>query len=332
MNPRPIAPRVPLLGRLLLTGCALLGMTSGMAHADTWPARPITLVVPFPPGGTTDVGARILANGLSTELGQSVVVENRPGASGNIGSTYVARAQPDGYTLVMSGVGSHAANVGLYPDMPYDPVKDFTHITSVTSSPNAIVVNADFPADSLQELVALIRENPDKYNYASPGTGSSGHLAFELFKRQAALVVQHIPYKGAAPALTDLIGGQVPILIMVADTLQSHVQTGKIRVLAVTSDARSTLFPDVPTVGESGYPGFKAVSWTGLSAPAGLPDDIRQKLFTATDAVLASPNVQAQFARTGNAIEVRTPDAFTTFVADEVRKWGDISRDVGATP
>jgi len=316
-----------------LAACALvLTAAPGTALAASWPSQPITLVVPFPPGGSTDVSARVLAKGLTERLGQSVVVENRAGASGNIGSTYVARAQPDGHTLVMSGVGTHAANVGLYANMPYDPVKDFTHITSVASNPNAIVVNADFPAHTLAELVTLVRQNPDKYNYASPGTGSSGHLAFEHFKRQAGLEVQHIPYKGAAPALTDLMGGQVPMLIMVADTLQSHVQSGKLRILAVTSEARNPLFPDVPTVAESGYPGFTAVSWTGLSAPAGLDPAIVAKLFAATADVLRGAEAQAQYARTGSLIEIREPAAFTAFVTAEVQKWRDVARSANIQP
>lgn len=295
-------------------------------YAQEWPQKPITLVVPFPPGGTTDVTARIIAKELTGKLGQPVVVENKAGASGNIGSAYVARAQPDGYTLVMSGVGTHAANVGLYNNMPYDPVKDFTHITTVSSSPNAILVNAEVPAKNLTELIALIKRD-SKLNYASPGTGSSGHLAFELLRKQANLQIQHIPYKGASQALTDLIGGQVPILVMVTDTLKPHVETGKIRILAVTGPERSTLFPDVPTVAESGYPGFAAVSWTGLSGPAGLPDDVVRKLSEASKAVLDDKSVQAQFARTGNTLQYRSPEAFTAFVQAEVTKWVGVARD-----
>ena len=314
------------LSKIITSGIMALLAVPATGFAQSWPERPITLVVPFPPGGTTDVSARILANGLTQKLGQSVVVENRPGASGNIGSAFVARAKPDGYTLVMSGVGTHAANTGLFSNMPYDPVKDFTHIISVASSPNAIVVNSDFPAKTFKDLINEIKQHPDKYNYASPGTGSSGHLAFELLKTQAHLSILHVPYKGASQALTDVIGGQVPIVIMVADTLKPHVDSGKIRVLAVTGKNRSPLFPDVPTVAEAGYPGFVAVSWTGLSAPAGLHNNIRQALFNASREVLESTAVKAQYAQSGNTVDIRNPDQFTTFVGEEIKKWNAVSR------
>ena len=306
-----------LMPALLVTVLAL----PGVGAAQSWPDKPITLVVPFPPGGTTDVSARLIAQGLTQRLGQTVVVENKAGASGNIGSAFVAKAKPDGYTLVVSGVGTHAANVGLYNDMPYDPLKDFTHITTIVSSPNAIAVHPDFPVQSLQELVALVREKPERFNYASPGNGSSGHLAFEMIRQQAGLKIQHIPYKGAAQALTDVIGGQVPVLIMVADTLKQHVQSGKLRVLAVTSDTRSTLFPDVPTVAEAGFPGFSAVSWTGISGPAGLPPAVVQRLHEATKAVLEDEEVIKRYTSTGNTIELRSPDEFSAFVATEIDKW-----------
>ncbi len=326
-NYSPVQP----LTTALKYGIIAIAMIPAISTAQTWPERPITLVVPFPPGGSTDVSARILAHGLTEKLGQSVVVENRAGASGNIGSAYVARAKPDGYTLVMSGVGTHAANASLYSNLPYDPLKDFTHILSVASSPNAVVVNADFPARTFKDLIKDIQKNPDKYNYASPGTGSSGHLTFELLKTQANLKIQHVPYKGASQALTDVIGGQVPILIMVADTLKPQVESGKIRVLAVTGKSRSPLFPDVPTVAESGYPGFVAESWTGLSAPAGLSDNIRDMLFKASRDVLDSPDVKAQYARAGNTVEVRNPDEFTSFIRDEIEKWNSVSKKANIT-
>lgn len=320
----------PLPGRRKFTAAlTLLPLSAGWASntlaAAVWPTKPITLVVPFPPGGTTDVTARILARALAAKLGQSVVVENRAGAGGNIGSAFVARSRPDGYTLVMSGVGTHAANVALYDPMPYDPVKDFTHITSLTSSPNVIAVNPSVPVKTLGELIALIKSKPDKLNYASPGTGSSGNLAFELLKQEAQLRVQHIPYKGAAQALVDVIGGQVPILVMVSDTLQPQVEAGKLRILAVTSKQRSTLFPDAPTVAESGFPGFEAVSWTGLSAPAHLPIPIRDTVFQATKAVMTQPEVIAPLLRSGNTIDIRTPAQFTAFVQAEITKWTGVA-------
>lgn len=311
-----------LVVSLALVSSASMAILPGMASAQSWPEKPITLVVPFPPGGTTDVSARMIAQGLTERLEQTVVVDNRAGASGNIGSAFVARAKPDGYTLVVSGVGTHAANVGLYDNMPYDPLKDFTHITTLASSPNAIAVHPDFPARSLQDLIKLVHEKPDQFNYASPGNGSSGHLAFEMLRQKADMRIQHVPYKGAAQALTDVIGGQVPILIMVADTLKQHEQSGKLRILAVTSSERSSLFPDVPTVSESGYPGFSAVSWTGISGPAGLPQAIVRRLHEATKSVLEDNAVIERYAGAGNTIEVRSPEEFSSFVASEIDKWG----------
>lgn len=325
-RPRPSRRRFSTL----LVALALSGVCAPAAHAtEPWPAKPITLIVPFPPGGTTDVTGRILARALTTQLGQTVIVENRAGASGNIGSAVVARAKPDGYTLLMSGVGTHAANAALYDAMPYDPIKDFTHISSITSSPNVIAVNPEFPATTLAELVSLLRKSPDKFNYASPGAGSSGNLAFELLKQRADLKVQHIPYKGASQAVTDVIGGQVPILVMVADTLEPHVRAGKLRVLASTGAQRSLLFPGLPTVAESGYPDFDAVSWTGLSAPAGLPDAIRDRLSEATRAALTDPDVIKPLKATGNAVTLRSPQDFTAFIASEVQKWAAVAKTAG---
>lgn len=321
-----------------LTFALGVGVFSGVHAADkapaadsaqAWPSRPITLIVPFPPGGTTDVTGRILAKALTAQLGQPVVVENRAGASGNIGTAYVARAEPDGYTLVMSGVGTHAANAALYSKMPYDPLKDFTHITSVTSSPNVIAVNPEFPATTFTEFLDVIRKAPNEYNYASPGNGSSGNLVFELLKQQQGLQVQHIPYKGASQALTDVIGGQVPIIVMVADTLEPQVRAGKLRVLASTGAQRSLLFNDKPTVAESGVPGFEGVSWTGLSAPAGLPPEIRDRLFAATKAALDDPEATAPLKKSGNAISVRSPEDFSKFIAEEIQKWTEVANKAG---
>lgn len=316
----------PSRRQILAAAAAALAATALPARADTWPSRAITLVVPFPPGGTTDVNARLIAQSLGKALGQPVVVENKAGASGNIGSAAVARAAADGYTLVVSGVGTHAANVGLFAKMPYDPVKDFTHITTISSSPNAIAVHPDFPARNFKELLETMRRNPDKYNYASPGNGSSGHLAFELLKQKAQLQATHIPYKGAAPAITDVLGGQVPILVMVADTLAQYAKAGRLRILAVTGEQRSPLFPDVPTVAESGFAGFRAVSWTGLSGPAGLPAAIVQRLHKEVERAMQDPAVKQRFEASGNAPGGMPPARFKAFVASEVKQWTQVAQ------
>lgn len=316
----------------VLAGVAASALPMAIARADAWPNRPIKLVVPFPPGGTTDVNARLIGQSLSQALGQSVVVENKAGASGNIGSSTVARATADGYTLVVSGVGTHAANVGLYANMPYDPVKDFTHITTISSSPNAIAVHPDFPAKNFEELLQVLRKEPEQYNYASPGNGSSGHLAFELLKQRAQIQAAHIPYKGAAPAITDVLGGQLPILVMVADTLQPYANSGRLRILAVTGEQRSPLFPDVPTVAESGFPGFSAVSWTGLSGPAGLPKDIVERLHQEVVRAMQDPNVKARFAASGNSPGGMAPEQFKDFVASEVQQWTEVAKAAKIKP
>lgn len=320
------APRRRHVLAMAAAGLASAAVPTTAAWADTWPSRPITLVVPFPPGGTTDVNARLIAQSLGHRLGQPVVVENKAGASGNIGSAAVARAQPDGYTFVVSGVGTHAANVGLFAKMPYDPVKDFEHITTISSSPNAILVHPDFPARNFKELLELVRHNPDKYNYASPGNGSSGHLAFELLKQKARFQAQHIPYKGAAPAITDVLGGQVPILVMVADTLLPHVKAGRLRILAVTGEQRSPLFPEVPTVTESGFAGFRAVSWTGLSGPAGLPPAMVKRLQQEVTRAMQDPTVKERFEASGNAPGGMPTAQFKAFVASEVKQWTQVAR------
>lgn len=238
--------------------------TASLVHAQEWPARPITMIVPFPPGGTSDTNARLIAQEMAKLLGQNIVIDNKPGANGNVGTALAARAPADGYTIVLSGVGTNGINPGLYKNTQYDPVKDFAHITMIASGPNAIAVHPDFSARTLDDLVRLARDNPGKYSYASSGTGSSGHMAMEMFKQRAEAKIEHVPYKGGAQALQDVLGGQVPILITNADAVLPHVKSGKLRVLAITSAARNPLFPDTPTIAEQGFPGFAAVSWTGL--------------------------------------------------------------------
>ena len=337
-NVHPPSGAMSTVGRLagswLCTACFAMAAVAATlpAMAQDWPSKPITLVVPFPPGGSTDIAARLVAQSLSTSLGQNVIVDNRAGASGNIGSTSVARAKPDGYTLVVSGVGTHAANAGLFANMPYDPVKDFTHVTSIAFTPNVIAVNSSFPAKSLPELLDLLRKNPGKYNYASPGNGSSGHLAVEMLKQKAQVEVSHIPYKGAAPAITDVIGNQLPILVVVADAVVPHVKSGRLRVLAVTGDSRNALFPGAPTIAESGYSGFRAVSWTGISGPANLPPAIVQRLQREVSAALQEPAMRERFAANGSTVGGSSTADFNKFLRAEVAQWTQVIKTANITP
>jgi tripartite-type tricarboxylate transporter receptor subunit TctC len=317
------------LNRLLamLVLCATFVFGEG-AWAQNYPSRGITIVVPFPAGGTSDTMARLVAQELNKSFGQPVVVENRAGANGNLGSTAVARAAPDGYTLMLSGVGSHAINAGIYKRMPIDPVKDFTHISLIAAGANAIAVNPSFPAKTLKDLIVLAQNDAGKYNYASSGIGSSGNMAMELFKQRAGIKIDHIPYKGGAPATTDVLGGQVPILVTNADAILPYVQSGELRILAITSSERNPMYPDTPTIAELGYEGLNAVSWTGISAPANLPKPIatilQQEIAKAVNGPLKGKLDAIGLVPGGN-----TPEEYTKFVADEVAKWSAVAKSAG---
>ncbi|MFC7556470.1 Bug family tripartite tricarboxylate transporter substrate binding protein [Pseudoroseomonas wenyumeiae] len=301
------------------------------AGAPAWPQRPVTLVVPFPPGGSNDVVARLVAQQLSASLGQPVVVENRPGANGNIGAGQVARAAPDGYTLLVSGNGQNAMNHGLYRQMPYDSRTSFNHVAQFATVPNALVVTEDFPARSLADLIRMAKEKPGSISFASPGSGSSGHLAMAMLTRAAAIELMHVPYRGAAPAITDVIAGQVPLVMINVDVPLPHVRAGRLRVLAVTSEARNALYPDAPTVAERGFPGFSASGWIGLSAPAGLPPEITEKLAAAVANALRDPQIRERFVAGGYIPGDRGPPEYTRFINAEIAKWGQVTRDLGIT-
>src|SRR5690349_12578544 len=251
-----------------------LGAPVVPAQPATYPTKPIRLIVPFPPAGTTDILARAVAQKLSETWGQQVVVDNHPGAGGNIGSDIVAKASPDGYTLLMGTVGTHAINPSLYAKMPYDHVKDFAPVILVAGVPNVLVVNPALPVKSVQELIVYGKANPGKLNFASSGNGTSIHLSGELFKTMTGIQMTHVPYKGSSPALTDLIAGQVQLMFDNLPSSLQFIKAGKLRALAVTSLERSSALPDVPTLAESGLPGFEVSSWFGVLAPAGTPNDI----------------------------------------------------------
>ena len=310
---------------------ALLAAFALLSHAQApFPTKPIRIVVPFPAGGTTDILARAVAQKLTETLGQSVVVDNRPGAGGNIGAELVAKSPPDGYTLLMGTVGTHAINASLYAKMPYDHVKDFAPVILVAGVPNVLVVNPSVPANSVQELIAYIKANPGKVNFASSGSGTSIHLSGELFKTMAGVSMTHVPYKGSTPALTDLMGGQVQLMFDNLPSSLPQIKAGKLRALAVTSAQRASALPDVPTVAEAGLPGFEASSWFGLLAPAGTPKDVVAKLNAEVAKWLATPEAREKLASQGAIAAGQSPEDFTRHIAAETAKWQKVVKESGA--
>ena len=317
--------------RLKRWACGLLlAMAATGAWAQAYPARPIRIVVPFPAGGATDLLARAVAQKLTEAWGQSVVVDNRPGAGGNIGSELVARAAPDGYTLEMGTVGTHAINASLYAKMPYDHVKDFAPVILVAGVPNVLVINPALPVNSVPALIAYAKANPGKLNFASSGSGTSIHLSGELFKVMAGVQMTHVPYKGSAPALQDLLGGQVQVMFDNLPPSLPQIKAGKLRALAVTSATRAPALPDVPTIGESGLPGYEASSWFGVLAPAGTPPAIIAKLNAEIAAWLATPEAKEKMLALGANAAGGSPEDFAKHIAAETAKWQRVVRESGA--
>jgi tripartite-type tricarboxylate transporter receptor subunit TctC len=309
---------------------AVAAAASAQPNLNPYPNRSIRLVVPFPAGGTTDVLARAAAQKLTESLGQAVVVDNRPGAGGNIGAELVAKAAPDGYTLLMGTVGTHAINPSLYPKMPYDHVRDFAPIILVAGVPNVLVINTTLPVNSVQELIAYAKANPGKVNFASSGNGTSIHLSGELFKSMAGVQMTHIPYKGSAPALMDLIGGQVQVMFDNLPSALPQIKAGKLKALAVTSRERAAVLPDVPTLAESGLPGFEASSWFGLLAPAGTPQPVIAKLNGDVAKWLASPEAKEKLLSQGANAAGGSPADFARHIAAETAKWQKVVKESGA--
>lgn len=300
--------------------------------AQTYPTKPIRLLVGFAPGGGTDVVARVVAQRLSPLLGQQVVVENRAGAGGNIATEFVAKAPPDGYTLLMGTIVSFGTGPSLYAKLPFDPVKDFAPITQTVSVNNLIVVHPVLPAKTLKALVALAKQRPAQINYATSGVGSSGHLAAELFKKTAGIDIIHIAYKGGGQAITDVIAGHVPVYFAASATVMSHVKSGKLVPLAVTVDKRSAMYPNVPTVAELGYPGYEANNWYGLLAPAATPRPIIERLNRDVVAVLKSPDGSKFLIEQGMDPAPTTPEAFGDYIKSEIAKWARVIKDIGLKP
>jgi tripartite-type tricarboxylate transporter receptor subunit TctC len=309
----------------------VLALGAGTAFAQgAYPSKPIKIVVPFAAAGTTDLLARAVGNEMQKAMGQPVVVENRPGAGGNLGSDIVAKAAPDGYTLLVGAVSPQAINVTLYPKMPYDVMRDFVHITLIAAVPNVLEVNPSVPVKTVKELIALAKSKPGQLTYASSGSGTSIHLSAELFKTMAGVDMLHIPYKGSGPAVTDLIAGQVNLMFDNLPSSIAQIKAGKLRAIAVTTLKRSPALPDVPTIAESGLPGYDASSWFGMHAPAGTSKDIVQKLYQVVSKSLHTPEMSERLATQGAEAVGNTPEEFTEFVRAEIAKWAKVVKASGA--
>lgn len=312
------------LGLLVLGG--LVGSLAFAQAIGNYPSKPITLVVTYPPGGGADAMARLLAPKMSEALGQNVVVDNKPGAGGQIGAAAVAKAAPDGYTLMLDA-SSFAVNPSLYPKLPYDPMKAFKPVGVVALFPNVVLVNASFSAQNVSDLISIAKKTKDSLSYASSGIGSAQHLAGALFESATGVDMVHVPYKGGGPALNDVIGGQVPLFFgNLASTLQ-HVQSGKLRALAVTSAKRSSILPGVPTLSEAGVKGAEIHEWNAVFVPAGTPQAVVTKIALALQLALDAPEVKQRIAQLGGEIQRSTPEQAQAFIEQQVSLWGRVIRE-----
>ncbi|WP_019450147.1 tripartite tricarboxylate transporter substrate binding protein [Cupriavidus sp. BIS7] len=312
-----------------MAGIAMALAVVGHAHADAYPSKPIQMIVPQAPGGTNDIVARLVAADLSQRLGQQVVVENRPGAGGNIGTQTAARSAPDGYTLLMTISSTQAINPSLYRSIPFDPVKDFEPIATVATVPNVLVVNPAFPAKSMAELISMAKAKPDYYRFASAGNGTLNHLLGEMLNSMAGIKLEHVPYKGVAPALNDVLGNQVPMAFASLPSVLAHIKAGKVRALGVSSAKRSPFAPDIPAIGET-VPGYSGDLWVGLFAVRGTPKDVTQKLATTLQAALADKPLRDKLAAQGAEVLTTTPQQFSTMLRGDIDKWAKIVKQSGA--
>ncbi|WP_455287207.1 tripartite tricarboxylate transporter substrate binding protein [Cupriavidus necator] len=325
-----MAPNPSRRHALALLSCLALYVAAPAAHAQAWPSKPIRLVVPYPPGGPTDIVARVVGQKLSDKLGQPLVVENRPGAGGNIGAEAVAKAAPDGFTLLVATT-AHAINMTLFSKPGYDTRKDFAPVSLLTRGPLVLVTAPGTPASNVAELIALAKAKPGQVTFASSGNGQSTHLAAELFNSMAGIRMTHVPYKGSAPALTDVMGGQATVMFDTMLSAMPFVRDGKLKALAVTGAARSPAAPDTPTVAQAGLPGYEPSAWNALLAPAGTPPVVLNTLSAALKAVLDDPDVRARFATQGFAAEWTAPPATAQFLGQEIDKWAKVVKASGAT-
>ncbi|MEW5423229.1 Bug family tripartite tricarboxylate transporter substrate binding protein [Amorphus sp. 3PC139-8] len=320
-----------VLGVASIAGIAS-GLVAPAAAQDSYPDKPITLVVPFPPGGSTDLLARQIGEAISGPLGQPVVVENRGGAGGTVGANYVVNSEPDGYTLLMGVTGSNAISAALRNDLPYDPVTDFDPVSIVIAAPLALVVNADSDFQSVQDVIDYAKENPERFTHGTPGVGTSMHMTGELFGLETDTKLLHVPYKGSAQALQDLLGGQIDGMFGDILVTSEYVKSGRLRALGVTSTQRHYLLPDVPTIEEAGVDGFAAFSWQGVFAPAGTPKPILDTLYDEISKALESEKLQAFFEEKGFLIESMPPAESKAFIAAEVEKWKGVVEAAGIGP
>jgi tripartite-type tricarboxylate transporter receptor subunit TctC len=311
----------------LVPGVLCLGIAG--ANAQGYPTKPIRIIVPFPAGGIADLFGRVIGQKFNEAWGQPAVVDNRPGAGGNIGAEIVAKAPPDGYTLVTGSIGTHAVNVSLFSKLAYDPIRDFAPVSLIMEAEGLLVVHPSLPVKSVKELIALAKARPGQIAYASAGYGTAAHLSGELFKAMAKINMVHVPYKGNVPALTDLIAGQTSLLFATMPTALPHVHSGRLRALAVTSSSRSPAAPELPTIAEAALPGYAVTNWIGFFAPAGTPRDIVTKLNAEVVHVMQAPEIQKRLAAEGAKFSPWTPEQFGAFVKAEQTKWAKVVKDAG---
>ncbi len=309
---------------LIASTCTIALAASAQTAATPWPEKPVTVVVPFPAGGSTDMVARAMAQHMGDKLGQNFVVDNRPGATGTLGAGAVKRSAPDGYTLLVSSLGAFVVAPHLLKSVPYDALKDFDYITVPVQAPNVLVAAPNQKARTVQEVIAQLKANPGKVSFASSGNGSSDHLSAEVFWQQSGTEGLHIPYKGGAPAINDLLGGQVEFSFQNVNAVLQHIRAGKLHAIAVTGDKRSPVLPDVPTLAEAGVAGAEVYSWQGMAAPKGLPAAVKKKLSDAAIATMNDPAVKKRMLDQGLEIVASTPEAFTAYQAREFARWKSV--------
>ena len=325
----------PTRRSVLIGGAAAFGATPFLMRrswANTWPSHPVRFVVPFAAGGTTDIMGRLVAHKLSEEYGQQFIVENKPGAGGNIAADYVAKSDPDGYTFIIGTTSIHAINKYVQKNMPYDPINDIQPITIIARVPNLFSVNPDVPAKSVAEFIALAKAKPGQYMYASPGLGTTGHMATELFKLMTGIDIVHVPYKGSVPALTDLVAGRVHLMIDNLPAALPFAQNGNVRPLAVSTSTRWPLLPNIPSISEAGVPGYDAAAWFTVAAPAKMPKEIVMRLNASIIKFIRSPDGIERIRKLGGEPVGNTPEEVQKFIISETEKWGKVAQSAGIKP